>query len=246
MSIGSAENPRLVAMNSRSRIVAAAAVAAVSLAFLETRPASASDAGKMERTVTVSGRGSVTVEPDMAYISAGVATEADTAKAAIARNNALMAKVIGGLKSAGIDAKDIRTTNLNVEPRYKERSSTVTGYRVSNLVRLTVRDVKRLGEILDEAIALGANQVSQISFAVADAEKLKDEARRRAVENARRHAELYAKAAGAELGPVLRIAEGSLPVGVGRAEARYAGHGVPIEAGTQRLEVDVSVVYALR
>jgi uncharacterized protein YggE len=233
--------------NCRSTIIAAAALAVVSLAVMEAPTASAADVDKIERTVSVSGSGSVSVEPDIAYISAGVATEAESAKTAISRNSTVMAKVIDGLKEAGIDAKDIRTTSLNVEPRYKDSSTTVTGYRVSNLVRLTVRDVKRLGEIVDQAIALGANQVSQIAFDVADPERLKDEARRVAMENARQRAELYAKAAGAQLGPVLRIAEDSSHLGVRATggETRYAA-AVPVEAGTRRLEVQVSVVYALR
>jgi len=154
------------------------------------------------------------------------------------------------LKSAGIAAKDIRTTALNVEPRYTQpkdgRAATISGYRVSNQVRLTVRDVKRLGEILDQAISLGANQVSQIAFDVAEPERLKDEARRQAMENARRRAELYAKAAGAQLGPVLRISEGVAQLQP-RHVALIAGHsGVPIEAGARRFEVEVQVVYALR
>jgi len=208
----------------------------------------AQDAGKMERTVSVSATGRVSAEPDIAYISAGVVTEADTAKDAIARNNATMGKLIDGLKGAGVAAKDIRTTMLNVEPRYTQpkdgRAATINGYRVTNQVRLTVRDVKRLGEILDQAIALGANQISQIAFDVTNAETLKDEARKQAMENARRRGELYARAAGAQLGPVLRISEGGVDMPVGLV--KFAGHGVPIEAGTRRLEVEVQVVYALR
>ena len=84
---------------------------------------------------------------------------------------------------------------------------TISGYRVVNQVRLTVREVKRLGEMLDQAIALGANQVNGISFDVANAETLKDEARKQAMVNAKRRAELYATAAGAQLGQVLRISE---------------------------------------
>ncbi len=161
-----------------------------------------------------------------------------------------MSKLIDGLKAAGIAAKDIQTKTLNMEPRYTQpkdgRAATINGYRVLNQVRLTVRDVKRLGEILDQAIALGANQINSIAFDVSKMETLKDEARKQAMENARRRAELYAKAAGGELGPVLRIAEklGDLqPVFDGRMAMRAS---VPIEAGTRDLEVEVHVTYALR
>ena len=239
--------------NSRTRMIAAAALVAslVSMPLFEARTASAADVDKMERTVSVTGTGSIAAEPDIAFISAGVVTEAESAKAAIARNSAAMAKLIDGLKGAGIAAKDMQTTSLNVEPRHAQakdgRPAAISGYRVSNQLRLTVRDVKRLGEIVDQAIALGANQISQIAFDVADPERLKDEARRQAMENARRRGELYAKAAGAQLGAVLRIAEGSALLDLaGGVAVRYAGHGVHIEAGTRRLEVQVSVVYALR
>jgi uncharacterized protein YggE len=239
--------------NSRTRTIAAAALAAslVSMPLFEARTASAADSDKMERTVSVTGTASVAVQPDTAFISAGVVTEAESAKSAIARNSAVMAKLIDGLKGAGIAAKDIQTTSLNVEPRYAQvkdgRPAAISSHRVSNQLRLTVRDVKRLGEIVDQAIALGANQIGQIAFDVADPERLKDEARRQAMENARRRGELYAKAAGAQLGAVLRIAEGSAFLDqTGGAVFRYSGHGVPIEAGMRRLEVQVSVVYALR
>jgi uncharacterized protein YggE len=223
------------------------------LPLLEARPATAADGDKMERTVTVSATGSVTAEPDIAYISAGVVTESGSAKDAIARNSTVMAKLIDGLKGAGIAPKDLQTTQLNVAPRYTQakegRPAAINGYRVSNLVRLTVRDVKRLGEIADLAISLGANQINQISFAAADAEKLTDEARRNAMENARRRGELYAKAAGAQLGPVLRISEGTLdlaPRTFAAARMQKYDAATPIEAGTRRLVVEVSVVYALR
>ncbi len=204
----------------------------------------------MERTVTVSATGGAEVEPDLAQISTGVVSEAGTAKEAIERNKAGMSHLIDGLKKVGIEARDIRTTVFSVDPRYTQpkdgRPGTINGYRVMNQVRLTVRNVGRLGEVLDQAIALGANQVNQIAFDVADDETLKDAARKQAMANARRRAELYAKAAGAELGAVLRISEqvtGHHAL-VDRRVAMQAS--VPIEAGTRRLEVEVHVTYALR
>ena len=162
-----------------------------------------------------------------------------------------MAKLIEGLKGAGIAARDIQTTTLQVEPRYTQpkdgRPGAISGYRVVNQVRLTVREVKRLGEILDQAITLGANQINSIGFDVANAETLKDEARKQAMVNAKRRAELYATAAGVQLGQVLRISESVDEVVVARPMARAAMAGsVPIEAGTRTLTVDVHVTYALR
>jgi uncharacterized protein YggE len=125
--------------------------------------------------------------------------------------------------------------------------TTFSGYRVVNQVRLTVREIKRLGEILDAAVMLGANQVNGITFDVSDAETLKDEARRQAMVNAKRRAELYATAAGAQLGNVLTISE-DLNVGprpMSMARSAMAGD-VPIEAGVRILTVGVHVTYGLR
>jgi uncharacterized protein len=233
----------------RTLAMVAAAIAAATL--IEARTAMAADSDKLERTVSVSATGTVAAEPDIAHISAGVTTEGDTAMDAIARNNTVMAKVIEGLKAAGIAARDIQTTTLNVEPRYSQpkdgRPGTVSGYRVVNQVRLTVREVKRLGEVLDQAIALGANQINSIGFDIANAETLKDEARKQAMANAKRRAELYATAAGVQLGQVLRISE-SVMEAVGRPMAgrALAASSVPIEVGTRTLTVEVHVTYALR
>ena len=236
----------------RSIILSAGAVATMvaAAALLSAETSMAADSDKMDRTVSVSASGSVTAEPDVAQVSAGVVTEADSAKDAMGRNSVVMTKLIDGLKAAGIQPKDIQTTTLNVEPRYTQpkdgRVATINGYRVVNQVRLTVRDVKRLGDVLDQAIALGANQINHIAFDIANPEMLKDEARKEAMENARRRGELYAKAAGGQLGPVLRISENMgepHPMPGGRMAMRAS---VPIEAGTRSLEVEVHVTYALR
>lgn len=240
-------------MSTRKSIVFSAGVLAAAfavVAILDVETGMAADSEKMERTVSVSATGKVTAEADVAQISAGVVTEADSAKDAIGRNSVVMTKLIEGLKAVGVQAKNIQTTALNVEPRYTQpkdgRTAIINGYRVVNQVRLTVRDVKRLGEILDQAIALGANQINHIAFDIAEPETLKDEARKQAMESARQRGELYAKAAGAQLGPVLRISESvgePHPMPGGRMAMRAS---IPIEAGTRSLEVEVHVTYALR
>ena len=204
----------------------------------------------MERTVTVAATGSVAVEPDMAYIATGVVSEADTAREALQRNSVAMKKVIDGLKGAGTDAKDIQTVNFNVEPRYQQgkdnRPPQINGYRVNNQVRVTVRDLAKLGELLDQIVGLGANQAGGISFEVSQAETLKDEARRQAVANAYRRAQLFATAAGAKVGEVVTIAEEVIEIGprpMGRVRS-MAAEAVPIERGSQTLEVRVQVTWA--
>jgi uncharacterized protein len=203
-----------------------------------------------DRTVSVSATGSVAAEPDLATISTGVVSEADTAREALSRNTATMAKVIEGLKALGISAQDIRTTAVNVEPRYrstKDQAPAIVGYQVVNQVRITARDLKRLGEVLDQIVSLGVNQVGGIAFEVSKAEELRDEARKAAMANALRRARLYASSAGAEIGPVVTISEDA-PAPGPRPMARtsLAAGDVPIEPGTQRLEVKIHVTWALR
>jgi uncharacterized protein len=237
-------------MGALRHILIAAAFAAIPLC--EPRTAMAADGDKPgERFISVSATGSVDAEPDLASVSVGAIVEADTAKEALARSSTLMAKLIDGLKALGIAAKDIQTTAINIEPRYAQakdgRPAALAGYRLVNRVHLTVREVKRLGEILDGAIGLGANQVNGIGFDVSNAETLMDDARRLAIANARRRADLYAAAAGAELGSVLTISEttNASPRALPMARAAAVGP-VPIEAGTRTLTVDVNVTYALR
>lgn len=228
-------------------LAALVALAAIS----EARQGMAADGDRQERFVSVSASGAVSAEPDIAYVQTGLVTEGDTAKDAIQKNSAVMAKVIEGLKGAGIAQRDIQTTTLHVEPRYTQpkdgRPGTINGYRVVNQVRLTVREVKRLGEVIDQAIALGANQINSVSFDIANAEAIKDEARKQAMANAKRRAELYAGAAGVQLGQVLRISESVQDVVRPMAAPRAAmAASVPIEAGTRTVAVEVHVTYALR
>jgi uncharacterized protein YggE len=192
------------------------------------------------------------VVPDVARISTGVMTEADTTREALNRNKAIMVKLIDGLKGAGVATSDIQTSSLTLTPRYTQgkegRPSTVSGYTVTNQVRLTVRDLNRLGNILDQAVALGANQAHGIAFEVSNADMLEDDARKLAMENARRKAQLYATAVGAQLGPVLRVSEGGFfdDTLLFRVDKFSGRESVPVEAGTQTLAVSVQVTYALR
>jgi uncharacterized protein YggE len=206
----------------------------------------------MERTVTVSAVGEVTAEPDMARISTGVVTEAKTAREALGRNSEAMKALVAGLKASGIEAKDIQTSSFNVNPRYTNpregQAPVIDGYRVANQVEVTVRNLDRLGEVLDQLVGLGANQMSGLAFEVSKAETLKDEARKEAMANALRRAKLFAAAASAEVGEVIAIAEevtggGPRPMPMARATMAQA---VPIERGTETLEARVTVTWALK
>lgn len=206
----------------------------------------------MDRLITVSATGQASAEPDRARISTGVTAEAATAREALSANTEAMKAVIAGLKESGLDAKDIQTSTFNVEPRYTHpRDGTppvVDGYRVSNQVEILVRDLASLGDLLDKLVTLGANQVHGLSFEVSEAETLKDTARKEAVANARRRAELLAEAAGADVGEVVTITEelhydGPRPMAM---RASVAKESVPIESGTATLEARVTVTWRLK
>ncbi|ODR97689.1 hypothetical protein AUC69_11335 [Methyloceanibacter superfactus] len=211
--------------------------AAPMLALLAaTLPFAAADARADEpdkRTISLSATGAVKTTPDKVDITTGVTSEGQTARAALDKNTEAMSKVVDGLKAAGIDPKDIQTTNFSVSPIYEQRKqgepAFITGYRVTNSVHITVRDTAKLGDILDKVVTLGANQIGSISFGVSEPEALKDEARKQAMREAIANAKLYAEAAGVELGPCSTIAEeddGYTP--------RYAAGGGPHGHGQGR------------
>ncbi len=232
------------------RIVSTFAFAVLAGLLLAGAAAHADDKDE-RRSITVSAAGQVAVEPDMASISSGVATEAATASQALARNSEVMAKVIDGLKAEGVEPKDIQTSSLRVEPRYTRpregQARAIDGYRVVNQVEVLVRDLDKLGQILDRLVSLGANQMGGLSFQVSKAETLRDAARKEAVANALRRAKLYAEAAGAEVGEVLSIQEGGesgpRPMPMARSMKMES---VPIERGTETLEASVTITWALK
>ncbi len=206
----------------------------------------------MQRTVTVSATATISAKPDQARISSGVVSEAVTAREALSKNSGLMKKVIAGLKTGGIDADDIQTSSFSVEPItvYGKDgvAPRISGYRVANQVGVLVRDLAKLGDVLDQLVTVGANQVSGLSFEVSKAETLKDEARKEAMVVALRRATLLAEAGGAALGSVMQIAEDVVIDGPRQfATARIAkAEAVPIESGTSTLEARVTVIYALK
>lgn len=237
----------------RARFVVHALTIGCAAPLLIATPAvSRADEKAMERTITVSASGTAEAAPDQARITAGVSTEAENARQALTRNNETMSKIIGELKAKGIDAKDIQTASFNVEPvmDYSKdgQPPKVRGYRVSNQVIVLVRNLEKLGDILDDVASAGANQIQGLAFEVSKEETLKDEARKEAVANALRRAKLLAAAAGAEVGDVRQILEetSSGPVVYAPRLAKAATSAVPIETGTSTLEARVTITWALR
>jgi uncharacterized protein YggE len=206
--------------------------------------------------ISVTGEASISVPPDRAEIDAGVTSEAKTAREASDANNAAMGKVIAALKGAGIDEKDMQTSRLSLQPQYSTPVSnrpgpaTIVGYRASNRVSIRLKDVAKVASMIDTLVSAGANDISNINFTVSNASKLLDDAREKAVSDARRKAEIYAKAAGVALGAPLNISEGGAPQPVFRAKmampAAMAGAPPPIAQGEETLSVSVAVTWAIK
>lgn len=238
-------------MTTTIRTIATAALALAATA-LALQPLAAGDRS-MTRSVTVSASADITAKPDAARIQSGVQTEADTANDALTANTQAMSNLIDGLKALGIDPRDIQTTSFNVNPRYTHhrdgRPPEINGYQVNNEVSVFIRKIEQTGDILDKMVALGANQMRGLNFIVTGAETLKDEARRKAVENARRRAELFAKAAGAEVGEVIEIQEGGSHGPSPRRSFKAmesASAAAPIESGEATLSASVTVTWELK
>ena len=200
--------------------------------------------------ISVTGEASVSVPPDQAQIEGGVTTDAKTAREASEANNAAMGKVLLALKGAGIEEKDYQTSRLSLQPQYapnRPGPSAVVGYRASNRVTVRLRDVAKTAGIIDVLVGAGANELGGINFVVSQASKLLDEAREKAIADARRKAEIYAKAAGVTLGEALSISEdgGAPPVFRGKLAAPMAA-GVAVAQGEETLSVNVSVSWAIK
>ena len=202
--------------------------------------------------ISVTGEATVSAVPDVAEIESGVSTDAKTAREASDANNAAMGNIILALKGAGVPPKDYQTSRLSLQPQYASSSSrngpnVITGYRASNRVTIRVRDVNGVATIIDTLVKAGANEMGGIGFAVSNASALLDQARPKAFANARRKAEIYAKAAGVTLGDPIRIGEGNLahPVPMmRRASAEFAA--APVAPGEETLRVTVAVSWAIK
>jgi hypothetical protein len=196
--------------------------------------------------------GEVNRVPDIARITAGVITTAPSATAALEQNSKQMAAVRAALKRAGIADRDIQTSSINLFPDYRhdERGAnpTLIGYRASNEVTVRFRDIANTGKILDALVAQGANQINGPMLSIDKPEAALDEARTAAIANARRRAELYARALGKRVGRVLAVSEGGMnPYGRGgmvQAVSRDSATNM-IEPGEQTLAVSLVVTFEL-
>ncbi len=203
------------------------------------------------RTISVSGYGEVHIVPDIAYINIGVQTRSETVKDAISINNAQARAIADALAKLGVEAKDIQTSSFNVYPmqEYGPNGEVLrTVYVVDNIVYVTVRDLQKLGEILDQVVQNGANTINGISFDVLNKEEAQSKARDLAIADARKQAEEIAAAAGVKLGNITNISV----YGNYNPVPTYDGKGgnfaasVPVSAGQLVLSMTASITYEIK
>lgn len=206
------------------------------------------------RTLTVNGTGKTYLTPDIAYISIGVHSENANASEAVASNNTQSQEVAEALKGFKIDPKDIQTTNFSIYPQQQyDQNGKVTGtlYVVDNTVFVTLRDLDKVGEVLNAAVSAGANSINSIQFDVEDKTEALSGARKAAVANARTQADELAAAAGVTLGDVQSIQTygvgGPVPMFEGKGGGALVGEAsVPVSPGQMILTVDVNIVYEIK
>ena len=220
-----------------------AIVFAVVPAFAQTPQSQGSDA-----RIVVTGEGRVSVAPDYAAISAGVVSRAKTAGEAADANAKSMAAVISALTDAGVARNDIQTAQYSLAPVYASpqpgSEQKLTGFSVSNRLNVKIRDIGKAGAILDKLVAAGATDIGNVEYLHANNSALLDQARQAAMADARRKAELYAKAAGLTLGAVAFVREDSgfaAPVSGGLMRAAASAVPTQILGGEDTLSIQVTV-----
>ncbi|MEJ8472597.1 SIMPL domain-containing protein [Roseibium algae] len=221
---------------------------------LTTAPAHAQNQQE-PATITISGQGKISLAPDMGVVTTRVVTPAKTAPEALSMNTEAMNKVIADIKAAGIEARDIQTNGFSIFPRYADRRNEpdqplkIIGYQVSNGVTVNIRDLSKLGSVLDTVVRSGANEINGINFQVSNADKMLDTARKAAVANAKAKAELYAEAAGVKLGRILSISEAGTaaprPYAMRAEKMMMNSAPVPIQAGEETLSSNITIVWEL-
>lgn len=208
-----------------------------------------------ETTLQISADASVNREPDIAFIMAGVTSEAETAQQAMADNRAAMNGVFDALAEAGVERRDMQTSNFSLNPRYDYSSRRdgqpprLVGYTASNQLSVKVRKLDDLGETMDALVEAGSNTFSGLRFALDDDRAAKNEARRLAMADAISRAELYASAAGYEVARIVTLSEsgGYQPQPMMMARAEMASdRATPIASGEVSYSMTVNVTFELR
>lgn len=208
---------------------------------------------QFKKTIDVSGEGKILAKPDIGLVDLTVLSEAKTVAAAQTANTDKMNKITLAMKDLGIKGEDLQTINYNISPRYQYNlgRSDIIGYEVSQTLRVKIRQLDKTGQILERAAALGANQVGALSFTFDDSEKLKDEARQKAIEEARDKARALAAGLGVRLGGIVSFIEttGGAPTPLYYAADKVGmgggGAAPEIQTGQNEITVNVNLTYEI-
>ena len=228
---------------------------ALAAALLIVVPTLSAAAQNMPTMLTLTAEARVERAPDLAEITAGVTSQAETAAQASRANAEQMARVIAAVRAAHIAERDIQTVGLTLQPQYdyqNNRAPRLTGYQAGNSVSIRLHDLPRAGAVIDALVAAGANQIGGPNFRIADEDRVLDEARTAAVSKARARAELYARAAGLRVARILRIAEGGAeppvrPMPMMRAMAMKSESApTPVAPGEVALSAQVTIDFELQ
>ncbi|WP_051881556.1 SIMPL domain-containing protein [Parvularcula oceani] len=231
------------------------ALAACSASALQDDPA---QTAAQQRTITVSGTGEAAGTPDIATLRFSAMSRADTAAAAMEQNAQKMTDVRDALRELGIEARDMQTSSLTLNPYYEQDErmrydrSKIAGYEASNALMVRLRDIEQAGSVIDRAVRAGANGLDSFSFGFDDQDGLMEEAQKDAVADARATAELLAEEAGVSLGQVITITENGSSGGpqpmmdmIVVTARRRESAPTPVEAGEQTVTANVRITYSL-
>ncbi|MDD2646930.1 MAG: SIMPL domain-containing protein [Patescibacteria group bacterium] len=208
-----------------------------------------------QQNISVSGEGKAIGIPDIGLVTLSVVTDKLTAKEVMQENSSKMNEIIKFVKDSGVDVKDIQTTGYYLSPRYDWRDGIRIdrGYELTSSISVKMRNLDKVSEIIDGAVSRGANQVGDIQFIIDDKEKLRNDAREKAIAQAKEKARDIAKSVGFSLGRVVSFSENdgtytySQPIYLDKAMSGIGGGGAPsIEQGSQEITVNVTLGFELR
>ena len=245
----------MTAMRPLARLALATALALGTLSMTaDARPVATPMTVAADGTLlSVAAQAEARRAPDIANVSAGVVTQAADANTAMRENAAQMAKVVAAIRAAGVAERDVQTAGVNLNPQYRyaeNQPPVITGYQASNTVNVVVRDIGKLGRILDALVATGANQINGPTFDIDKKDPVYDEARRAALDKARQRADMYAQALGLRVRRIVSIDETG-GVGIPRpmpmmAMAKMArDEATPVSPGENVLSVNLDVIFEL-
>ncbi len=251
-------NTRTLAI--RTLLIAAVAVLAILagipalLGGLSPQPFTQAAASDQVHGVTVQGTGRVTLKPDLATLSLGVTTQAKSAAQAQSNASKAMTAIIAAVKKQGVADADMVSDSISLYPTYDYQNGSapprITGYTASQSLSVKVRDLGKVGPLIDGGVAAGANQVGGVTFSVDDPTAATEQARKAAVDDAKKRAQTLAQASGVALGVPISIVESSAPAPTPIAYDKAAAvaaplASTPVQVGTTEVVVTVEITYAI-